>query len=180
MDLSTTIEPRSDQLNADDLMAGPITVTIQEVAPGSDDQPVNVHLVERPGRPYKPSKSMRRVMVAAWGKEASVYAGRRLTLYRNPDIKFGREVVGGIEISHMSHLDRRLTVPLTVTRGKKRSFVVQPLPVEAEATFTVPDLATADEYRAHWQARKAEGAPPAELDAIYQAAQAITTEETNA
>jgi len=128
MNLSETIVPKSDQLNADDLLPGPITVTISDVTKGSAEQPVDVRLVEYPTRAYRPSKSMRRILVAAWGAEAKNYAGRRLTLYRNPDIKFGSERVGGIEISHMSHIDKPLTVALTAARGKRRSFTVQPLP----------------------------------------------------
>ena len=100
MDLTESIAPKSDQLNADDLMAGPVTVTIAEVAKGTPEQPVDVRLVEFPGRAYRPSKSMRRVMVSAWGAEASTYAGHRITLFRNPEITFGRDKVGGIEISH--------------------------------------------------------------------------------
>jgi hypothetical protein len=42
-----------------------------------------VHLVEFPGRPFKPSKTVRRIMVAAWGPDASTYAGKRMTLYRD-------------------------------------------------------------------------------------------------
>lgn len=127
MDLSPTIEPDSTQINSDDLVAGPVTVTIQEVRKGSVEQPVDVILAEYPDRAYRPSKSMRRVLVTAWGKQASQYAGRRITLFRNPDITFGREKVGGIEISHMSDLDKTLTVPLTVSRGKRRKFIVEPL-----------------------------------------------------
>src|SRR5688572_1344037 len=86
MDLTKSIEPKSDQLNAEDLLTGPVTVTIERVTEGSAEQPVDVHLVEFPGRPYRPSKSMRRVMVSAWGKEAAVYAGRRMALYRDPEV----------------------------------------------------------------------------------------------
>lgn len=127
MDLTQSIEPKSDQLNAEDLLAGAQTFTIERVSAGSADQPVNVELVERPGRPYRPSKSMRRILVAAWGKDASVYAGRKLTLYRDPDVKFGGIAVGGIKISHMSHIDKPLKVALTVTRGKRQATTVQPL-----------------------------------------------------
>jgi hypothetical protein len=134
MDLTETIAPKSDQLNADDLLTGPRTFTIEGVSAGNPEQPVNVHLVELPGRPYRPSKSMRRVMVAAWGKEANAYVGRRLTLYRNPDITFGRETVGGIEISHMGNLAKPMTVALTATRGRKRTFTVQPLVEESHAS----------------------------------------------
>lgn len=134
MDLTKSIEPKSDQLNAEDLLAGPVTVTIERVTEGSAEQPVDVHLVEFPGRPYRPSKSMRRVMVSAWGKEAAEYAGRRLTLYRDPEVTFGRDKVGGIKISHLSHIEKRLSLALTVTRGKRSPHVVEPLPNAAPAT----------------------------------------------
>lgn len=127
LDISPTIEPNSDQLNADDLIAGPQTVTITDVTKGSSEQPVNVHLAEYPRRAYRPSKSMRRVLVAAWGTDAAAYIGRRITIYRDPDITFGREKVGGIRISAMSGIDKPLTVPLTVSRGKKSRVTIQPL-----------------------------------------------------
>lgn len=127
MDMTQSIVPRSDQLNSDDLVSAPVIVTIKEVRAGNTEQPVEVHTEEFPGRPYKPSKSMRRVMVQAWGAEASQYTGRKLKLFRNPDIKFGGMVVGGIEIEAMSHIDKPLSVSLMVTRGKRKPFTVQPL-----------------------------------------------------
>lgn len=161
MDMTASIQPRSDQINGDDLLAGPMTVTIEDVRQGNAEQPVNVVLTETPGRPYKPSKSMRRVMVAAWGKETSAYVGQRLTLYRNPKIRFGGEEVGGIEISHMSGLDKPLKVSLTAARGKKRLHTVQPLP-DAPAQAPQTD----------WNARLAavKGDPDA-AQALYTEAQ---------
>jgi hypothetical protein len=132
MDLTQSIAPKSDQLNADDLISGPVTVTITEVRAGTPEQPVDVILAEYPGRAYRPSKSMRRVMVSAWGAEASTYAGHRLTLVRNPEITFGRDKVGGIEIAEMSHITKPLTVALTATRGKRKNFTVKPLPAETK------------------------------------------------
>lgn len=128
MDITNTLEPDSSQINADDLIGGPITVTVREVSKGNDEQPVNIHLLEYPDRAYRPSKTMRRLIASAWGVDAAVYAGRRLTLYRNPDITFGREKVGGIEVSALSHIDKILRIPLTVSRGKRRTFTVEPLP----------------------------------------------------
>jgi len=140
VDLTESIAPRSDQLNSDDLITGPVTVTITEVKAGNPEQPVEVHLQEFPGRPYKPSKSMRRVLVQAWGAEASAYTGRRLTLFRNPEITFGRDKVGGIEIAAMSDLPKRLTVSLMVTRGKRKPFSVAPLPdAPKQAADAIPD-----------------------------------------
>lgn len=127
MDLSDSIAPRSDQINADDLISGPKTITITGVKAGEAEQPVDIIVAETPGRVYRPSKSMRRIIVAAWGADSSAYVGRRLTIFRNPDITFGRDKVGGIQISHMSHIDKPLTVALTVTRGKRSPFTVKPL-----------------------------------------------------
>lgn len=128
MNLTESIAPKSDQLNADDLMGGPVTVTVVDVREGTPEQPVNVITdVFGTKRPYKPSKSMLRVMVMAWGVESTVYVGRKLTLFRNPAIRFGKDEVGGIQISHMSHLDKPLSLALTVTRGKRAPFTVEPL-----------------------------------------------------
>lgn len=160
MDMTESIAPKSDQLNADDLMPGPVTVTVREVAKGTPEQPVDVHLVEFPGRAYRPSKSMRRVMVLAWGAEAATYAGHQITLFRNPEITFGRDKVGGIEISHLSHIDKPLTVALTATRGKRKNFTVKPL---AE---TVPKTVR------NWQADIDAATDTDTLTAIYTAARA--------
>lgn len=136
MNLTETIVPKSDQINADDLMVAPITVTIKDVQQGTLEQPVNVNLVEYPGRAYRPSKSMRRVMVAAWGPDTTTYPGHRLTLFRNPEIKFGSDKVGGIEIAALSHIDAPLTVALTATRGKRKNFTVTPLTSSPAPTAT--------------------------------------------
>lgn len=128
MDITETIAPRSDQLNAEDLLTGPRTFTVEKVTAGSVEQPVEIHLAGLPGRPFKPSKTVRRLLVAAWGPEASNYVGRRMTLFRDPAVRFGGMDVGGIRVSHLSDIEKRIQVALTVTRGKRAPFVVDPLP----------------------------------------------------
>ena len=140
--MTESIAPKSDQLNAEDLLAGPRTFTIEKVEQGTAEQPVNVHLTEFPGRPFKPSKTVRRIMVAAWGKDSAAYTGHRLTLYRDPAVKFGGMDVGGIRVSHMSHIDKRITVALTVTRGKRAPYTVEPLKDDAPAPSPNADLLT--------------------------------------
>lgn len=127
MDMTASIAPRSDQINADDLLTGPVTVTISEVTEGAAEQPFDFHLVEYPGRAYRPSKSMRRVIIKAWGGKTEAYHGKRLTIFCNPEIMFGRDKPGGIEISHLSDIPKAFTMPLTKTRGRKSNFTVQPL-----------------------------------------------------
>lgn len=156
MDLTQSIEPRSDQINSDDLIAGPITYTIREVIAGKAESPFDFQLVET-DRAYRPSKTMRRVIVNAWGPEATAYAGRRLTLYREPTIQFGGKTVGGIRISAMSHIDGPREVLAQVTRGKREKFVVQPLP-DATPTGRVAEL------RAEWTSADPERRKVIELE----------------
>jgi hypothetical protein len=145
MDITKTVEPRSDQLNFDDVASHDLTITVTEVKAGGPEQPVELHNAEYPGRPYKPGKSMRRVLIAAWGTEASAYVGRRITLYGDPTIKFGKDAVGGIRIRALSHISEPLTVALTVTRGKRAPFTVQPLPSDTGALeAALADIANAD------------------------------------
>lgn len=120
VDLAATIEPKSDQLNVDDLIAGPKTITITSVVGCTDKaQPVAVHYEGDNGKPYKPCKSMRRVMVQLWGSDGDQYAGRSLELIRDPEVTYGGIKVGGIRIGGMSHIDAPTAVILTLKRGKR-------------------------------------------------------------
>jgi hypothetical protein len=126
-DLSFTIKPKSDQLNADDLIAGAITVTVQAVnVSDSPDQPVSV-IVGNGYQPYKPCKSMRRLMISVWGKHDSDWIGQSMTLYNDSTVTWAGQAVGGIRISHMTGLTKPYSVALTATRGKRKPFTVEPL-----------------------------------------------------
>ena len=62
-DMSAVIIPKSDQINADTLLAGPMTATIKSVhIHGGQEQPVSIELEETPLF-YRPCKSMSRVLV---------------------------------------------------------------------------------------------------------------------
>ena len=155
MDIADTVAPKSDQMNAEDLLSGERTFTVTEVRVlDSPEQPVSIYLAEFPNnRPWKPSKTDRRVLIMGWGNQSAKYAGRRLTLYRNPDVKWAGEKVGGIRIKAMSHLPggKRMAVALTETRGKRTPYVVEPLPDDAP---TSPPLTETDvklaALRAEW------------------------------
>ena len=148
MDISDTLAPKSDQLDAVDLLSGPRTFTIERVSKGNDEQPVQIHLAGFP-RPWRPGLSMRRVLVAAWGKDAATYVGRRVTLYCDPDVQFGGAAVGGTRIRALSHIDKPKQVPLLIKRGKSAIFVVKPLADEPAARPQEPakPALTAVEYR---------------------------------
>lgn len=132
MDMTKLIEPRSDQMNAEDLLSGPRTFTITDVREGSAEQRVRVFLAEFPqNRPWLPNVTMCRLMVLGWGPESNDWHGKRVTLYRDPDVRFGRDQPGGIRISHMSGIRRPITANLTVTKGRRGPYRVEPLTEDA-------------------------------------------------
>lgn len=141
MNIAHTIIPKSDRINADDLLAAPRTIKIASVGEGPAEGPVAIHYEGENGRPYLPCKSMRRVLVTMWGAEGAAYVGKRLTLYCDKSVKFGGEEVGGIRISH-ADISEPLEIKLTATRGKRKPFRVEPLPPEKAAAPTVAQSAT--------------------------------------
>jgi len=169
-DMRTAIQPKSDQLNADDFVGGARTVRITGVDIKPGEQPISVHFEGDNGKPWKPCKTTARLMVAAWGPDASQYKGRSLTLYRDPSVKWAGLEVGGIRISHMSHIDADMIYAATVTKGKRAPIRVKPLKAEV-VQVKQPDafdilafmgeienyLSTAcdpDELQAWWDERK--------------------------
>lgn len=132
-DMSAVIVPKSDQWNADDFLSGPLTFTINEVhIKGGEEQPVDI-FVDGSKKAYRPCKSMSRVLVGIWGPDAGKYIGRSLTLYRDPNVRFGKDAVGGIRISHMTDIppdkldNGRVVMALTATRAQRKPHVIKPL-----------------------------------------------------
>jgi hypothetical protein len=139
--MKITAEPRSDQWNADDFVGGPRTFTIAGVKVGAAEQKYDIELVEGDGRSWRPPLTMLRMLVAAWGDDSTQWTGHKVTLYRDDAVRFGADAVGGIRISHMSHLpgNKPMTVKLTESRGKRKPHRVDPLPDDPAAPKPISD-----------------------------------------
>jgi hypothetical protein len=127
--LSGTIVPKAEQLNAEELLHGPLTITVSDVRIGNDEQPVVIHFQGDNGRPFKPSKTVRKILIFAWGEDGRAWIGRSMTLYNDQSVRFGGMTVGGIRISHLSHIDRDISISLTATKGKKAQHTIHKLEV---------------------------------------------------
>lgn len=136
-DMTLTTAPKVDQLTFDHFSGGierTIRITSVDLTPGVD-QPCVVHYEGENGLPYKPGLSMRRVMVHVWGKETAAYVGQSLKLYGDPKIKFGGLELGGVRISHMTGIQKPVTMALTLTKANKKPFTVRPLIFDAADVF---------------------------------------------
>ena len=128
-DMNATIVAKSDQVNADDLIGGPMTIKINDVKILPSDQPVNVYF-DGSEKAFRPCKSMCRVLVSLWGSDSKQYIGKRLTLYRDPSVTWAGVQIGGIRISHASHIDGPQTIMISEKRGKRSPIKILPLPAE--------------------------------------------------
>lgn len=149
MDITEALAPTSDQLDAIELVQ-PRTFTIDSgsgLGKREGKTVAEIRLVDFP-RVWRPSKGMLDVLAACWGTDAKQWPGRQVTLYNDPDVMFGREKVGGIRISHLSHIDRARDVTIRATggAGRKRTWHVEPL-TERAATAS-PSEPTVDEVAA--------------------------------
>lgn len=145
-DLSDTIEAKSDQLNADDLAGSTKTIKVTGVVRYSDKGIPAFHIDYEggAGRPFKPCKSVRRVIMFAWGKDGAQWIGRSMTLYCDPTVIYAGKEVGGIRVSHMSDIEKRISIKLTEKRGSKKEVFIDILETTEKPTW--PDDAFAAKF----------------------------------
>ena len=132
IDVSHTVKTKSDQLNADDLIAGDLMIQVEGVNVINDpQQPVQIYYYGCEGKPFKPCLTVRKILVALWGKDASVWANRWMNLYVDPTVSFGKQKnIGGIRVNAVSHIDSAASLTLAVRRGAKQEFRIQPIKLE--------------------------------------------------
>ncbi len=131
-DFAKTIEAKSDQLNAIDLISGPITVKITDVKVNlsAEQQPVSISFAGDNGKPWKPSKTMRRVLIIKWGDDETKFIGRHITLYRDSTVTWAGDAVGGVAISHMSDIGNEDRFLLTSSRGKNKQVRIERIKIK--------------------------------------------------
>ncbi len=179
--MKITAEPRSDQWNADDFVGGIArTFTIARVKEGAAEQKYDI-VLEGNERVWRPPLTVLRILIAAWGDVAEDWVGRRVTLFRDDSIRFGPNEVGGIRISHLSHIDKPMRIALSDKRGSRKAHTVQPLPDAAPTRDWLAELELAgddiDALAALGAAAKAGGASEQTLTTIrteYQRVKAAT------
>ena len=173
--MRVTIEKKTDQLNYEDFLGGVTrVVTIAGVKAGTKEQQYDI-AIEGDRRVWRPAVTVLKILVEAWGDDASEWVGRRAELYGDPTVTFGREVVGGIRVSRVSHITGPVSANLTETRGKRKKHTVEPLP-DAPAAPTEADVNASDDKTqlgAWWKAHPTlRPAIEARVEALKQDAEA--------
>ena len=126
-DMAASIEARSEQIDADNLISGPIDVTIKAVTRGpSNEQPIQIVLQETPLF-YRPNKTFRRALIGCFGDDSTNWIGKRLRLARDANVMFGGVKVGGTIVTHAS-VAAPIVLMLSTKRGKKSAVSIDVIP----------------------------------------------------
>ena len=151
LDISHTILTKSDQLNADDLIGNNMYLKVTGVKLlNSDDQPIVIDYEGGEGRPYKPCKSMRKVLAGLWGTDANQWVGRAMSVYNDPNVKWSGKEVGGIRICGLSHIDKAKSVSMNESKHKKTTYIIEPIKLEKKQRAVWPD----DKFNAQFDKMK--------------------------
>ena len=162
--MKITAPARSDQINADDFVGGPEVFTIAGVSEGKAEQRYDIALEETPGKAWRPPLTVLRLLIAAWGDESTRWVGRRVMLYRDETVMFGKDSVGGIRVLQMSDLPNNepFETKVMVSRGRRVKVHIEPLTEAAPAPTPSPtaqDVAECNDVealRAMWKAASPE------------------------
>lgn len=131
-DVSLAIQPKSDQLNYDDVSGGrELIITITEVRVTNSDQPVSIFYDGCGKKAYKPSKGMTRLLADAWGTESDNWIGKSALLWGDSTAKWAGKEIGGIRIKALSHIAEAGIKPfVTIAKGRRRQTFIECLKVE--------------------------------------------------
>lgn len=116
-----TLEAKSDQLNATDIMGIDLVIRIRDaVLTQSKEQPLSIYFDGDNNRPWKPSKGMRRVLAAAWGADTENLIGKYVKLHFDAAVKYAGKDVGGIRVKALSDIDKRGIVVVEAINRQQR------------------------------------------------------------
>lgn len=150
-DISEIIAPKSDQLNSDDLAAGERTIRIRDVKVlgAGKEQPIWVYFDGDGNKPWKPCKTMARLLANLWkAPDTREWVGRAVTLYCDPAVTWGGAKVGGIRIKAVSHIDAPRQVAVSESKTRKKLTKIEVISADVREMMPAEDKAAkwADGY----------------------------------
>lgn len=144
-DISQHIAPKSDQLNGDDLLAGDRIIHIREVKVlgVGKEQPIWIYFDGDGGRPWKPCKTMARLLANLWkSPDTSTWVGKSAHLYHDPEVTWAGAKVGGIRVRAVSHMDAPRQVAISESQKKRKLAVIGVIDADPRQTKPTEDGAT--------------------------------------
>jgi len=132
MNIREFVKIKSDRLNYEDFIMGPQDFTIDRLGKKMDQgQPrLLMFFAGREDTPYWPSKGMVKCLSSpeGWGEsEFSEWVGRKVRLFGEPTVVYAGKEIGGIQISHISDIPAAYSTKITLRRGMRIDYMIEPL-----------------------------------------------------
>ncbi len=125
-DVTLAIQPKSDQLNYDDVSGGKeLIITITGVNVTNSEQPVSIFYEGCGKKAYKPSKGMTRLIADVWGAETDNWIGKSIRLHGDASVKWAGQECGGIRINGFTDIPKEgKKLFVTISRGRRRQMLI--------------------------------------------------------
>lgn len=124
-DMARYCEAKSDQLNNVDLISGKRIIKINKVkVTNTGKQDCTIWYDGDNGKPWKPCKTMARILMEAWGENIQNYVGKYVELFRDPEVLYGGKKEGGIRISGLSDIKSEFETVVRISRQQTKPVMI--------------------------------------------------------
>lgn len=132
MNIREFVKIKSDRLNFEDFIMGSQDFTIAKLGRKVDQGNVRLLMIfeGREATPYWVPKGMVKCLSnpEGWGEsEFSEWIGRKVRLFGEPTVVYAGKELGGVRISHISHIPQAYSTKITERRGVRIDYVISPL-----------------------------------------------------
>lgn len=141
------IEIKTDQLNYEHFLGGSITFKVSRIGSKKDQgkKKLLIYMEGHEGTPFVPCMGMIKCLSSpdGWGEKLADWVGRSITLFGDSKVMFGAKEIGGVRVSHISHIAADYVTKITERRGVRIDYLIRKL----AATLAAPAAAyPADQF----------------------------------
>jgi hypothetical protein len=138
MNIREFLTIKSDRLNYENFIMGAKEFKISKLAKKTDQGKARllIYFEGHEATPYWPSLGMIKCLSSpdGWGESPfSEWIGRSMTLFGEPTVVYAGKEIGGIQISHISHIKTEYSTKITLRRGMRIDFTIEPIAVMSAA-----------------------------------------------
>lgn len=129
---------KTDRFNYEHFISGPKTLKVSRLGKKVDQGKPRllVFFEGHEDTPYWVPLGMAKCIASpdGWGESPFAdWVGRSMTLFGEPTVQYGGKELGGVRVSHLSHIEKPYTTKISIRRGVRIDYEILPLKVAASA-----------------------------------------------
>jgi hypothetical protein len=131
------IEIKTDQLNYEHFLGGSITFKVARIGSKKDQgkKKLLIYMEGHDGTPFVPCMGMIKCLSSpdGWGEKLADWVGRSITLFGDSKVMYGGKEIGGVRVSHISHIAADYVTKIAERRGVRIDYLIRKLAVTQAA-----------------------------------------------